>query len=37
MEVWGCSFNGDFFLLTASDVNLETPFDEKKIKLQNQI
>lgn len=31
----GCSFNSDFCLFTSSDVNFETPFDEK-IKLQNQ-
>lgn len=37
MEDWGCSFNCDFFLFTSSDVNFETPFDDKKIKLQNQI
>lgn len=24
-------------VISSSDVNFETPFDEKKIKLQNQI
>lgn len=32
----GCSFSSDFCLFTSSDVNFQTPFDEKKIKLQNQ-
>lgn len=36
MEDQGCSFNSDFCLFISSDVNFETPFDEKKIKLQNQ-
>lgn len=36
MEDQGCSFNSDFCLFISSDINFETPFDEKKIKLQNQ-